>query len=401
MRWEPGIVVPLLISLAWYIAGAMRRGNIQLLRWRHAAFLLGWATLFFALTSPIHELGEQLFSAHMLQHEIMILVSAPLIAASHSGATLLWAFAPRQRFEVGTWVHRVEMWAPLLLLTSPAAAWTSEACALWGWHLPYLYQATLYSDWVHAAQHLTFLVTAVVFWSALFGVGRPAFSYGAGTFYVFATAVHCSALGALLTFSTVLWYPAYPDNDAVGPDSTARSATWRSHHVGAFSDCLYCRRTGVVCPMDQRSGTKSADGQVARCPATTGETVNNTIRLPSAIAVLMVMIATVLASGCERQKSTVVAASTQTYIVPKELMIHYGCPTCHVIPGVPGAVGRVGPSLYQLANRSFLAGKLPNTRANLELWISHPQQYEPGTAMPEMGITPGDARQIAAYLKTR
>jgi cytochrome c2 len=128
--------------------------------------------------------------------------------------------------------------------------------------------------------------------------------------------------------------------------------------------------------------------------------VNNMMRLPSAIAVLMVTIGTVLASGCERQRSTVVAASTQTNSVPKDSMIHYGCPTCHVIPGVPGAVGRVGPSLYQLPNRSFLAGKLPNTRANLELWISHPQKYEPGTAMPEMGVTPDDARQIAAYLET-
>jgi hypothetical protein len=54
-----------------------------------------------------------------------------------------------------------------------------------------------------------------------------------------------------------------------------------------------------------------------------------------------------------------------------------------------------GPSLYQLSNRSCLAGKLPNTRAKLELWISHPQQYERGTATPEMGVTADDARQIA------
>jgi putative membrane protein len=207
--WEAGITLPLILLLVWYVAGAIRRGNMQSLRWRHAAFALGWMTLWFALTSPIHELGEQLFSAHMLQHEIMILISAPLIAASHPGATLLWTFVPRYRREIGTWMHRVETSAPIILFTSPAVAWAAEACALWGWHLPYLYQATLHSDWVHAAQHLSFLVTAVVFWSALFGVGRSVFSYGAGTLYVFATAVHCSALGALLTFSTVLWYPAY------------------------------------------------------------------------------------------------------------------------------------------------------------------------------------------------
>jgi putative membrane protein len=207
--WEPQIVLPLAILLALYVAGAIRRGQLYLLRWRHSAFFLGWLSLFLALTSPIHEIGEQLFSAHMLQHEIMILVSAPLIAASHPGATCLWAFAPRGRAGIGAWVHRVEQMRVIRLLTAPLIAWLMEAIALWVWHIPVLYQATLQSDWIHAAQHLSFFLTAVVFWSALYGVGRSALSYGAGTFYVFGTAVHCSALGALLTFSTVLWYPVY------------------------------------------------------------------------------------------------------------------------------------------------------------------------------------------------
>jgi cytochrome c len=128
--------------------------------------------------------------------------------------------------------------------------------------------------------------------------------------------------------------------------------------------------------------------------------VSERIRYRSVIAAWALMTVAALASGCDRQNSNVVAASTQTNGAPKYLMIHYGCPTCHVIPGVPGAVGTVGPSLHGLPGRSYLAGKIPNTRANLELWISHPQQYEPGTAMPEMGVTADDARQIAAYLNT-
>jgi cytochrome c len=82
------------------------------------------------------------------------------------------------------------------------------------------------------------------------------------------------------------------------------------------------------------------------------------------------------------------------------LMIQYGCPTCHVIPGVPGAVGKVGPSLAALSQRSYLAGKLPNTPANLEQWVMHPQKFQPGIAMPEMGVSSADARQIAAFLET-
>lgn len=207
--WEPAIVVPLGVLLVVYAGGALRRGTFHRLRWRHVAFLCGWATLFLALTSPIHELGEQLFSAHMLQHEILILISAPLISYGQIGATLLWAFAPRRRSRIGGWVHHIERSCLVQLVSAPLTAWTLETIALWLWHIPVLYQETLKSDWVHAAQHLSFLGTAVLFWSALYGVGRSVMSYGAATLYVFGAAVQCSALGALLTFSRQLWYPAY------------------------------------------------------------------------------------------------------------------------------------------------------------------------------------------------
>jgi cytochrome c len=83
-----------------------------------------------------------------------------------------------------------------------------------------------------------------------------------------------------------------------------------------------------------------------------------------------------------------------------EAMIHYGCPTCHVIPGIPGAVGKVGPSLAALAQRSYVAGVLPNTPENLEQWVMHPQKFQPGIAMPEMNVSPEDARRIATFLET-
>lgn len=82
-----------------------------------------------------------------------------------------------------------------------------------------------------------------------------------------------------------------------------------------------------------------------------------------------------------------------------DLMIHYGCPTCHVIPGVPGAAGKVGPALTGLAQRSYLAGTLQNSPDNLVLWIQHPQRIHPGTAMPEMGVTTEDAKHIAGFLQ--
>jgi cytochrome c oxidase assembly factor CtaG len=206
-RWDLGIIVPLAFFAVLYALGALRQRNTEWMR--HEFFAAGWLSLVFALDSPLHPLGEQLFSAHMLQHEILILLSAPLIAASHPGATCLWALVPRHRAGVGSLVHKVES-APLVrLITAPLAAWIIEAVALWVWHIPALYQATLASDAIHAAQHLSFFLSALLFWSALYGVGQSVMNYGTATLYVFGTAVHCSALGALLTFSTVIWYPAY------------------------------------------------------------------------------------------------------------------------------------------------------------------------------------------------
>ncbi len=76
----------------------------------------------------------------------------------------------------------------------------------------------------------------------------------------------------------------------------------------------------------------------------------------------------------------------------------YGCTTCHVIPRVPGAEGRVGPSLAGIATRSYLGGVLTNTPAHMERWIRDPQGVDPLTAMPNTGVTARDARDISAYL---
>jgi cytochrome c len=76
------------------------------------------------------------------------------------------------------------------------------------------------------------------------------------------------------------------------------------------------------------------------------------------------------------------------------------CSGCHRVPGVPGAVGDVGPSLKGIARQQIIAGKLSNSPANMVRWLMHPQQVVPGNAMPEMGLTQDQARKIAAYLYT-
>lgn len=78
----------------------------------------------------------------------------------------------------------------------------------------------------------------------------------------------------------------------------------------------------------------------------------------------------------------------------------YGCGSCHTVPGVRGANGLASPPLTRFARRSFIAGEASNTTDNLIRWIQAPESIEPGTAMPNLGVTQDMARDMAAYLYT-
>jgi cytochrome c len=115
------------------------------------------------------------------------------------------------------------------------------------------------------------------------------------------------------------------------------------------------------------------------------------------------LLATVLLApsvGCSRISAGLPSEHSGAERSAGELMTQYGCPACHVIPHVAGAIGKVGPSLDGLNERSYLAGSLPNTPENLEQWIMHPQHFHPGTAMPEMNVMLPDARRIARFLES-
>jgi cytochrome c len=84
----------------------------------------------------------------------------------------------------------------------------------------------------------------------------------------------------------------------------------------------------------------------------------------------------------------------------RELIRGYGCDSCHIIPGIQTADAHVGPPLTGIAHRVYLAGHIENTPQNMAQWIQHPHAFEPKTAMPEMGVTEQDSRDITAYLYT-
>lgn len=84
---------------------------------------------------------------------------------------------------------------------------------------------------------------------------------------------------------------------------------------------------------------------------------------------------------------------------PAKALIAAQCASCHVVPGVANAVGKVGPSLRGIARQRIIAGKLPNTPANMARWLMHPQAIDPGNAMPDMGLSDQQVRTIAGYLQ--
>lgn len=107
-------------------------------------------------------------------------------------------------------------------------------------------------------------------------------------------------------------------------------------------------------------------------------------------ALLLPLIVAVGLLGCESEGGDREAA--------RALLSRHGCGTCHVIPDTPGADGRTGPPLTAMARQVYVAGVLPNTPEALARFIADPQAVDPRSAMPDVGITPSQARLIAEYL---
>ncbi|HEY0884066.1 MAG TPA: cytochrome c oxidase assembly protein [Ramlibacter sp.] len=215
-RWstEPWVVVPLALSAVLYAAGLARlwrrAGFGRGIRsWQAACMGGGWVALAAALVTPLDALGSRLFAAHMVQHELLMVVAAPLLVLGRPLAAWTWALAPSQRRRVGAatrWRWLAAAWCGI---TRPVTAWMLHAVALWAWHVPVLFEAALHHEAVHVLQHTTFLGTALLFWWAVLGGDPRSPRGGFALAYLFTTMMHTGTLGALLTFAPTVWYPAY------------------------------------------------------------------------------------------------------------------------------------------------------------------------------------------------
>lgn len=209
--WSPYMIIPLFAVALMYIMGLlhMRGRGAKLHTFSILCFASGWLSLFLALDSPVHEISEQLFWVHMTQHEILMLISAPLLILSQPAGPFFFAVPERWRGPVANIAKAKIINRTWSLVSTPLAGWTLHAIALWAWHAPSLFDATLQSDWMHSAQHTSFFGTALLFWWTLVHKHAGRLGYGGAILYVFTTAVHTSVLGALLTFSPHAWYAPY------------------------------------------------------------------------------------------------------------------------------------------------------------------------------------------------
>ena len=112
------------------------------------------------------------------------------------------------------------------------------------------------------------------------------------------------------------------------------------------------------------------------------------------------LAAAAVAAGCGTAKSPALVAGGSPSRGAR-LIDKFGCGSCHAIPGIHGASGRVGPALSDFRRLRFIAGEIPNTPENAIRWIEHPRSIEPGTIMPDLGVSRDQARQIVAYLYSR
>jgi putative membrane protein len=212
--WEPVTIATLLLSGSVYATGVRqlwRRAGMGrgIGRWQAAAFAGGLLSVAAALLSPIAWLSGILVSVHMTQHEILMLVSAPLLVFGYPLFVFLWALPPRAREACGTWSRKPAVSGLWFVLTGPFTVFLLHGLALWIWHVPSFYGAALANEGIHALEHLSFVVTAALFWWGMVHGRYGRMGYGVSVLYVFLTAIHSSVLGALMTTAPRVLYDAY------------------------------------------------------------------------------------------------------------------------------------------------------------------------------------------------
>ncbi|MGH2820741.1 MAG: cytochrome c oxidase assembly protein [Actinomycetota bacterium] len=185
---------------------AVGAGARSLPRRRVVAFYAGLVVGTASITSPLGALSETLFSAHMIQHLLLMLLAAPLLVYGAPATVVPMALprGPRVALHRPAWgIRRARR-----ILCSALVVGTLYAAAMWAWHLPALYEWALRNEGAHTFEHAAFLSAAALFWWAVLEPSRR-IGFGAALLLTFATMLQSAALGALLTLASQPLYDAH------------------------------------------------------------------------------------------------------------------------------------------------------------------------------------------------
>lgn len=402
------MLLPIVVSTLWYLGGFMRLRRLRTAvplygRKQLLCFLGGELTLVLALLSPLDDLADQLFSAHMLQHMLLLMVASPLLVWGRPAVAFLWAFGPAGRKRLGKAWQALGLTRGINGLMSPLLVWVLFCGVFIVWHFPGPYQWALHDENVHTLEHVSFLLTALMFWTIVIEPsGRRRLDYGATLLYILTAAVLSSLPGAIITLAGLPLYPDYASATQRWGLSLLQDQQLAGLIMWIPGGLVYLVAAGAVMLKWLQFDGDRRPGRSARFRRSRTR-LGQAMRGPVSSLVLLLSLAGLLLaalSGCGSSNAASVAASIGDPHRGASLIRAAGCGSCHVVPGINDATGLVGPPLAQMGRRIYIAGMLRNTPANMMRWLRSPQSVVPGNAMPDMGLSDQQARDIAAYLYT-
>jgi putative membrane protein len=396
--WE---AVSILLSLAvlatiylrGYRALRQRAKPVAVGRTQLAYFIGALVTFGVALLPPMSELAEQLFSFHMAQHLALMLAAAPLLIASRPVYVTLWALPRGARRALGRAGARPALAWLLALLRSPLFIWLAFTGGFVFWHLPAAYGYALSNGWAHALEHVSFVLVACGFWDVVIEPsGRRRIDHGAAVLYVATAAVLSSMPGALMVLTQRPLYGVHADTVAMWGLTEIQDQQLAGLIMWIPAGFAYLTAIVVQLVLWLRESERRTRLRVALHARNAG----------------WVLLIAVLLAGCDDRGTSYLAAlglkqpksDIGDIDAGRRGMVTYGCGACHEIPGIAGAKGMVGPPLDHMGRRVYIAGLLRNTPENMTSWLLDPQMIVPGNAMPVLGLTQEQARNITAYLYT-
>jgi putative membrane protein len=246
---DPFMLLALVFASGAYAAGTVRIwqrvGRGRVVRRGHvAAWSVAMVALAVAFSGPVETLAAASLSGHMIQHMILSLVAAPLLAVAGPVLPMLQGLPHRLRRPAARAHARAR---PLRRITE-GGLWVVGvvglyAASAWLWHLPGPYQLAMRNDLVHALEHATMLGAATLLWWTIAQSGRrSAFGYGTGIAVVFVAALQHASLGAVLSLAPSALYPAYKSAAGIGTFTVLEDQQFAGVIMAAPSKLLH----GVV-----------------------------------------------------------------------------------------------------------------------------------------------------------